>query len=209
MKIKAFYRHLIAMLTLMFAVAVQAQSTAQQQLMDRLSKVDAFSANFEQAVISPEGEQIHAAKGRLSIERPNLFNWTTTTPDENIMISDGETLWYYSPFVEQVTAMWLDDATAQTPFVLLTRNQPDDWQTYTITQQGDTFTLTPKTVGSIGTFAVTVKPDGTLTHFRVTEQDGQQSQFTLSQFSRQAPDASLFEFTPPDSVLVDDQRQPR
>ncbi len=125
------------------------------------------------------------------------------------MISDGETLWYYSPFVEQVTAMWLEDATAQTPFVLLTRNQPGDWQDYQISQAGDTFTLTPKTTGTIGQFDVTVKPDGTLTAFKVVEQDGQQSQFVLSQFSRQAPAADVFSFTPPESVMIDDQRQPR
>ncbi|WP_371326843.1 MULTISPECIES: outer membrane lipoprotein chaperone LolA [Salinivibrio] len=202
-------RHLMVVLSLLFALSVQAKTQAQQHLMDRLSQVDAFSAQFSQTVQSPEGEVIHQAKGRLAIQRPNLFNWTTTSPDETIMISDGETLWYYSPFVEQVTAMWLEDATAQTPFVLLTRNQPSDWQAYQITQEADTFTLTPKTTGTIGEFEVTVKPDGTLTGFTVVEQDGQQSQFTLSQFSRQAPASDVFSFTPPDSVMLDDQRQPR
>ncbi|SIN93235.1 outer membrane lipoprotein chaperone LolA [Salinivibrio sp. ES.052] len=202
-------RHLLAVISLLIAFTAQAQTQAQQHLMERLSQVDAFTAQFSQTVQSPEGEVIHQAKGRLAIERPNLFNWTTTAPDETIMISDGETLWYYSPFVEQVTAMWLEEATAQTPFVLLTRNQPSDWQAYQITQSGDTFTLTPKTTGTIGEFDVTVKPDGTLTGFKVVEQDGQQSQFVLSQFSRQAPKADLFSFTPPESVMVDDQRQPR
>ncbi|OOE96345.1 outer membrane lipoprotein chaperone LolA [Salinivibrio sp. IB643] len=205
----AAVRHLLAVISLLVVVSAQAQTEAQQHLIERLNKVDAFRAQFEQKVLSPEGDEIHQAKGTLAIQRPNLFNWTTTSPDETIMISDGETLWYYSPFVEQVTAMWLEEATAQTPFVLLTRNQPSDWQDYQITQEGNTFTLTPKTTGTIGQFDVTVKPDGTLTGFRVVEQDGQQSQFALSQFSRQTPDADLFSFTPPESVMVDDQRQSR
>lgn len=39
------------------------------------------------------------------------FNWHMTQPDESILVSDGKTLWFYNPFVEQATATWLKDAT--------------------------------------------------------------------------------------------------
>ncbi len=95
-------------------------ATPQQALSSRLDKVNAFSANFTQKVTSPDGEVLVNGTGDLSIKRPNLFRWKTATPDESLLVSDGKTVWYYSPFVEQVTAMWLMDATEQTPFVLLT-----------------------------------------------------------------------------------------
>lgn len=38
------------------------------------------------------------------MKRPNLFNWHMTSPDESVLVSDGQTLWFYNPFVEQVTA---------------------------------------------------------------------------------------------------------
>ena len=90
-----------------------AWATPQQTLSSRLDKVNAFSANFTQKVISPDGEILVDGTGDLSIKRPNLFRWDTKTPDASLLVSDGKTVWYYSPFVEQVTAMWLKDATEQ------------------------------------------------------------------------------------------------
>ena len=43
-------------------------------------------------------------EGELWVKRPNLFNWHMTSPDESVLVSDGQTLWFYNPFVEQVTA---------------------------------------------------------------------------------------------------------
>ncbi len=38
----------------------------------------------------------------------------------------------------------LKDATSNTPFMLIARNQSNDWQQYNIKQNGDDFVLTPK-----------------------------------------------------------------
>lgn len=180
----------------------------QQALSSRLDKVNAFSANFTQKVISPDGETLVDGTGDLSIKRPNLFRWDTKTPDESLLVSDGKTVWYYSPFVEQVTAMWLKDATAQTPFVLLTRNNEKDWSRYNVKQLADTFTLTPKDkTASMDKFIVTVSKDGQVRNFSVVETDGQRSNYTLSKFTRTTPAADLFKFTPPKGVELDDQRQ--
>ena len=46
----------------------------------------------------------------------------TKSPQETQIIADGKTLWYYDPFVQQVTAQWVKDAVNNTPFVLLTSN---------------------------------------------------------------------------------------
>lgn len=183
-------------------------ATPQQALSSRLDKVNAFSANFTQKVISPDGETLVDGTGDLSIKRPNLFRWDTKTPDESLLVSDGKTVWYYSPFVEQVTAMWLKDATAQTPFVLLTRNNEKDWSRYNVKQLADTFTLTPKDkTASMDKFIVTVSKDGQVRNFSVVETDGQRSNYTLSKFTRTTPAADLFKFTPPKGVELDDQRQ--
>ncbi len=185
-----------------------AWATPEQALSSRLDKVNAFSANFTQKVISPEGETLVDGTGDLSIKRPNLFRWDTKTPDESLLVSDGKTVWYYSPFVEQVTAMWLKDAIEQTPFVLLTRNSPKDWARYNVQQLADTFTLTPKEkTSSMDKFIVTVAKDGQVRNFSVIESDGQRSNYTLSKFTRTTPAASLFKFTPPKGVELDDQRQ--
>ncbi|OBU15255.1 outer membrane lipoprotein carrier protein LolA [Photobacterium aquimaris] len=182
-------------------------ATPQQALSSRLDKVNAFSANFTQKVTSPDGEVLVNGTGDLSIKRPNLFRWKTETPDKSLLVSDGKTVWYYSPFVEQVTAMWLKDATEQTPFVLLTRNSASDWSKYNVAQLVDTFTLTPKDkTSSMDKFVVTVSKTGQVRNFSVVETDGQRSKYVLSDFKRTTPAASLFTFTPPKGVELDDQR---
>ncbi|MGF1679901.1 outer membrane lipoprotein chaperone LolA [Photobacterium minamisatsumaniensis] len=187
--------------------SVSAWANPQQELSTRLGKVNAFSADFKQKVVSPDGDVLVEGEGDVSIKRPNLFRWNTETPDENVLVSDGKTLWYYSPFIEQVTAMWLNDATDQTPFVLLTRNSTEDWQQYNVSQTSDTFTLTPKSsASSMGKFIVTVASTGEVRGFSVVEQDGQRSNFTFQRFSKQTPASDLFRFAPPQGVELDDQR---
>ena len=84
-------------------------------LNERLALTEGFSALFSQTVISPDKEVILEGEGEVEIARPSLFRWTTLMPDENVLVSDGKTLWYYSPFIEQVTIYWQEQATAQTP----------------------------------------------------------------------------------------------
>uniref|UniRef100_A0A8W7PRH3 Outer-membrane lipoprotein carrier protein n=1 Tax=Anopheles coluzzii TaxID=1518534 RepID=A0A8W7PRH3_ANOCL len=96
--------------------------------------------------------------------------------NESVLVSDGETLWFYNPFVEQVTATWLKSATGNTPFMLITRNNANDWKQYNVKQKGDDFELTPKaSTGNLKQFAITVTNSGTIKSFTAVEQDGQRS----------------------------------
>ncbi|MGL5237601.1 MAG: outer membrane lipoprotein chaperone LolA, partial [Plesiomonas shigelloides] len=130
---------------------------ARSDLQNRLGKINSFSASFEQTVTGPSGAAIQQGEGKLAVTRPNLFRWEAKTPDESLLVTDGKTLWFFNPFVEQVTISNLKDATSNTPFVLLTRNNPSDWAKYNITQKGDQFTLKPiKSDGNMKQFDLTV-----------------------------------------------------
>lgn len=188
-------------------VAPVVFATQQKELSFRLSKLDTFTASFDQIVTSPEGQVISKGKGTLAVKRPNLFKWETKTPDENLLISDGKTLWYFTPFIEQVTAMWLEDAISQTPFVLLTRNNEKDWENYDVKQIGDLFKLSPKGKDSQGVFILNVLKDGRLTEFSVIEQDGQKSRFKFKNVRNTPLKDLMFTFTVPKGVELDDQRQ--
>ncbi|HCH01954.1 MAG TPA: outer membrane lipoprotein carrier protein LolA [Vibrio sp.] len=178
------------------------------ELNARLSKNDGFSADFTQKVTSPEGEVLLDGEGSADISRPSLFRWKTSAPDETLLVSDGKNVWYYSPFVEQVTILSQEQATAQTPFVLLTRNRASDWANYDVTQSDDTFTLKPTAAdSSVGTFQIKINAKGVVQQFNVIEQDGQKSQFEFTHFSMKKPDAAIFSFSVPKGVEVDDQRQ--
>lgn len=147
-------------------------------------------------------------QGDLWVKRPNLFNWHMTQPDESILVSDGKTLWFYNPFVEQATATNLSSATGNTPFMLIARNQASDWQQYNIKQNGDDFVLVPKgNNGNLKQFTINVSQNGTINQFSAVEQDDQRSSYQLKSQQNGAVDPSKFTFTPPQGVTVDDQRK--
>ncbi|SDH05796.1 outer membrane lipoprotein carrier protein [Vibrio xiamenensis] len=191
----------------LFFVSLSALAAPKDVLNQRLQLTDGFSADFAQTVTAPDGEVVMEGKGKVEIARPSLFRWTTTEPDENVLVSDGKTLWYYSPFVEQVSIYWQEQATEQTPFVLLTRNRASDWDNYNVEQQGDVFTLTPTAADSNqGQFKIEIGAKGVVKGFGVIEQDGQKSQFSFDHVSLKTPSKDRFTFVVPKGVEVDDQR---
>ncbi|WP_407832306.1 outer membrane lipoprotein chaperone LolA [Vibrio rotiferianus] len=205
---KLFSAKLFSTLVLSFSLFSTANAaTPKDELNKRLSMNDGFSADFSQQVISPEGETVMEGEGTVEIARPSLFRWSTTFPDENLLVSDGKTLWYYSPFIEQVSIYWQEQATEQTPFVLLTRNRASDWDNYQISQKGDQFTLIPTAVDSTqGQFQINIDAKGVVKGFNVVEQDGQKGLFTFNNVKLGKPKADRFTFTIPNGVEVDDQR---
>lgn len=181
---------------------------AASDLKSRLDKVSSFHASFTQKVTDGSGAAVQEGQGDLWVKRPNLFNWHMTQPDESVLVSDGKTLWFYNPFVEQATATWLKDATSNTPFMLIARNQASDWKQYNVSQQGDSFSLTPKSPdGNLKQFNINVSPNGTINQFSAVEQDGQRSSYALKSQQNGTVSADKFKFTPPKGVTLDDQRQ--
>ncbi|UQY45542.1 outer membrane lipoprotein chaperone LolA [Erwinia sp. PK3-005] len=188
--------------------SASALADASSELQQRLDKVSSFHASFNQKVTDSSGSNVQEGEGELWVKRPNLFNWHMTAPDESVIISDGKTLWFYNPFVEQVSATWLNSATSNTPFMLIARNQRSDWQQYNVKQQGDNFELTPKTdAGNLKQFMINVSGNGTINQFSAIEQDGQRSSYVLKSQNNGPVSADKFTFTPPKGVTVDDQRQ--
>lgn len=183
-------------------------ANAASDLQQRLDKVKSFHATFNQKVTDGSGQSVQDGEGEMWVQRPNLFNWHMTAPDESILISDGKTLWFYNPFVEQVSASWLKDATSNTPFMLIARNQSSDWKQYNVAQKGNDFSLTPKAAdGNLKQFTINVSPNGTINQFSAIEQDGQRSSYALKSQQNGSVSADKFKFTPPQGVTVDDQRQ--
>ena len=158
-----------------------AFADAASELQTRLSQVNALNADFEQTVTSGGGKNVQQGSGKIQIKRPNLFRMDTKT---------------------------VKDAVNNTPFVLLTSNDKNHWNQYTVTQQTDTFVLKPKSSRSnIKQFDIRVDANGVLRNFSTTEKDGQTNLYVLRNITNQGLSDSLFQFTPSKGVEVDDQRK--
>lgn len=192
----------------LFAMASMVWANADIELQNRLNKVSVLSADFAQTVMSANGSNVQQGNGKLRIKRPNLFRMDTKSPQETQIIADGKTLWFYDPFVEQVTANWVKDAVNNTPFVLLTSNDKSHWAQYTVEQKDDRFVLKPKAKNSnIKQFDIRIDPNGVLKGFSTIEKDGQSNQYILRNITNQNLDGSLFKFTVPKGIELDDQRK--
>lgn len=184
---------------------VQAQSV-KDELKEKLTALQPFSANFEQTVVSAEGEKLLTAQGDMQLQRPNKFRWNTTAPDEQLIISDGETLWFYNPFVEQVSIYTLTDAIANTPFMLLAGNEKASWDQYRVTKLKDEYRVVTPNDESAVAFSVSFSGNHIAT-FTVEESQGQSSSFILSDYTNlKSNNAALFDFKVPENTDIDDQR---
>ena len=198
---------------------------AKQQLMAQLSKLAFFSANFNQKILNDAGELLQQGSGNLAISKPNLVNWKTITPDETLIVSDGNTLWFYDPFIEQASAFSLAKSIHNTPILLLTSDEPELWQQYEVSQQSHEsdhtqsdlrFIVIPKddnsqikklTLRFTDASAQSNDTELQLSEFSFEDATGQVSQISLSHFnSRVKPQASLFTFTLPEGVRLEDKR---
>ncbi|BFU59936.1 MULTISPECIES: outer membrane lipoprotein chaperone LolA [Rodentibacter] len=203
---KKTYLKLTALALMGFSNIVLADAAS--ELQTRLSQVNVLSADFSQTVTSGDGQNVQQGSGKIQIKRPNLFRMDTKSPQETQIIADGKTLWYYDPFVQQVTAQWVKDAVNNTPFVLLTSDDKSHWNQYSVTQQADTFILKPKSDKSnIRQFDIRVDSNGVLRNFSTTEKDGQTNLYVLRNITNQGLENSLFKFTVPKGVELDDQRK--
>ncbi|MBF0784439.1 outer membrane lipoprotein chaperone LolA [Muribacter muris] len=184
-----------------------ADSASVAELQKRLEQATQYSADFDQTVRSSKGKEIQKGKGKFYVKRPNLFRMDTKSPQENLIVSDGQTLWFYDPFVSQVTANWMKDAVSNTPFVLLTSNDKNHWDQYDVTQNMDNFVLKPKSKKSaIKQFDVRIDANGLLKGFSTIERDGQSNLYVLRNISTANVAADLFKFSVPKGAELDDQR---
>ena len=193
-------------------------SAAKQQLITNLAKLSFFSATFTQKIIDLQGQVLLEGSGTIAMSKPNLIHWQTITPDETLLVSDGNTLWSYDPFIEQASAYSLAKSIHNTPILLLTSDEPSLWQQYKVikastatvkTSRFEVFPLTDN--GQIKkltlSFNVGTQNETQLSALSFEDATGQISQISLTDFNAKVkPAASLFEFTLPQGVRLEDQR---
>jgi outer membrane lipoprotein carrier protein len=182
--------------------------TDSELLQQKLSKFTSIQSNFAQQVINQVGEVIQNSWGQLTIARPGNFHWEVTKPEEELIVSNGQNMWLYSPFIEQVTIMKFSDAIAGTPFALLSGANAEEWANFNVKKIGEQFIVENNKQEVKGNeFIFTFDSTDNVTEFIVEEAQGQKSIFTLSD-TKQGPKLTkgFFEFKIPQGVEIDDQR---
>ncbi|WP_411360316.1 outer membrane lipoprotein chaperone LolA [Pseudidiomarina sp. YC-516-91] len=187
-----------------------AAKTELRQIFDELSTLQ---ADFTQQVVDANGELVQELKGHLAMATPNQFFWQSNAPDELVLVADGRTVYYYDPFVDQVTLSDQTTASAQSPFLLLLDAQASAWADYKVSKTELSYQLEPTAANADQqalqiNFVATDKQDEiVLDSLLLDDGQGQVTHIDLTnvQVDKAVP-YSLFSFEIPATAVVDDQR---
>jgi outer membrane lipoprotein carrier protein len=201
---------LMSVLLALPAYAASADAAADADALRRVEQAfDALTsmrAEFRQSVTDARGELIESAEGTVSLARPGRFRWDYRVP-EQVIVSDGVTVWFHDVELEQVTIRQAADTVEGTPAMLLT-GEGDLRSEFDVSDGG-------KSEGLVWSRLMPRRADGDFRELRLGFADGQLRRMTLLdrlgqtteiEFARieRNPrlDASTFRFTPPPGVDV-------
>ncbi|MCL5255947.1 MAG: outer membrane lipoprotein chaperone LolA [Gammaproteobacteria bacterium] len=195
---------------------ILAQETSAQALQHRLNELKSLQGHFMQEIFE-DGQLIQELQGHFVLERPARLRWVTEAPEASVMVADGDTLWYYNPFIEQVTLFNQTDAMQSNPLLLLLENDQQDWQNFIVEQHDDaefqvwSIADKPGTSGSGSVLELAFRKDATsafaLETLRLRDLHGQESVFYLANLTyNEAVAGHPFQFDIPAGTDIDDQR---
>lgn len=86
----------------------------------RYEKTGDFSANFQQTSTLASLKKEQSAAGKVYIQKPGKMRWEYQSPEKQLIVSDGETVWVYNPGLGQVIENPLSNAyDSKTPALFL------------------------------------------------------------------------------------------
>lgn len=183
-----------------------ADSAAALRVQRYLGELRSLRAEFRQTVTDARGRVIENAEGTMALARPGRFRWDYRVP-EQVVVSDGVSVWLYDVELEQVTVRAADEALAGTPAMLLAGpgDLGDEFEITDAGQEGglEWSLLTPR------------RPDGDFRELRLgfagrdlqrmtlSDRLGQSTELLLLRVERNPRlEESLFSFKPPPGIDV-------
>ena len=192
------------MVAFLVSVSFQASADTKEELQSKLSTLNALSSTFSQTVTRKDGSLVSKSSGRLSLKKPDKFILHTTSPDEQVLFTKGSTVYFYDPFVNQVSIFDKQELYSS-PFMLLTTKSESVWGQYEVAKVGNSYVLKAKNPGQVVSIKLEFQGD-LVSDLYVRLKDGNTNRYTLSQVKTQVSDSS-FEYKIPEDAQIDDERK--
>jgi outer membrane lipoprotein carrier protein len=182
------------------------------ELHELLSQTRSLQGDFTQVTTDQQGEVVEENTGTFAIKRPGLLRWHIEKPFEQLLVSNGETLWVYDPDLEQVTINTVDEQMQQNSALLLSSDLEQlqaNYQAEEVRSQGDenVFALVPKDQGNTFERLELQFEGDQLSGWELYTALGEKSTFTFERVKVNQPVSDdLFKFDPPPGVDVLDER---
>lgn len=186
-----------------FSISVGFASP-KDDLKERLQSFKALSSSFEQEVIKADGSIVSTSKGRLLVSKPDRLMMHTETPDEQYLFTKGDAVYFYDPFVNQLSIFSVADLNTA-PFLLLNSDDKKLWDQYEVKSQGQSFTLRPHSSKEFKEIELKFK-DNMLERLVIFMKDGNKNIYKLSSQSSQV-NLKDFDISIHEDAEVDDERR--
>jgi len=113
-------RSLLLIVTFLLGLfSSHAPAAAIASLNNFVDKVQTFRAEFSQTLLDQNFQILQKTGGSMLFARPGKFRWSYETPYQQLIVGDGEYVWFYDQDLEQVTVRKLDLTLGSTPAALL------------------------------------------------------------------------------------------
>jgi outer membrane lipoprotein carrier protein len=164
-----------------------------------------FSAEFEEQRFSPQGDLVSSSQGKCRIHKPRKLHWEYSVPAEQLIVSDGDTLWIYEPELEQVIISSISTMTSTALGPLLgTSESLDKLYTFKAMSNANWFQLRPVSGAQLSdTVKADIKfMDGQIDEIRLLDGLGFVTRVIFSKVDHKAFESDIFHFVPPKNVDV-------
>lgn len=196
------------LLLLLACLPLFCHASSSDELKQKLSEWNGFSAQFSQKTYSFDGELVQEGEGQILLTKPDLFKWHTQRPDEMLIQSDGETIWVLNPLLESVTLYSVSQFEDTTPLTLLATDDDKVWENYQVVIEGSKYRLVSQVAESSIEYFELSFDQAALSGFVIVDRQGQRSEFNLANFKAlESEEKQNFVFQIPPDVDVDDQRE--
>uniref|UniRef100_UPI0033411733 outer membrane lipoprotein chaperone LolA n=1 Tax=Castellaniella defragrans TaxID=75697 RepID=UPI0033411733 len=98
--------------------AMALAASAREQLHDFIADVHSATGQFQQSMTDGQGAG-RPQLGEFSFQRPGKFRWEVRKPYEQLIVSDGQSVYQYDPDLQQVTQRSARQAIGASPAALL------------------------------------------------------------------------------------------
>lgn len=199
--------------TVMFSLISSAHAESAEAALARfLDGVTSYQASFTQVQTDERGMKLQTSSGTMALLRPGKFRWQYAAPAQQLIVTDGVTLWLYDEDLKQVTVRPAAEALQGTPAALLAQKKTLT-ETFTVSDEGEVrgvrqLKLKPKSNDSDFQDVSLWLKSGAPQRMVFRDTLGGATDITFSKAKTNTRlSATLFRFTPPKGVEVIDSTQ--
>lgn len=204
-------RKIVCSIALLIFTSV-VSATPATQLVQLLGSYSTYSADFSQITMSDQQAIQQQSQGRVLLQRPGRIWWQVKTPQSELIVVNGKTLWRYDPLLKQATKQAIDPSSQVfNPAFLLASDIGsimNKFDVVLVKLKGQSwYKLTPKSPSKSSFKHIYLNfNQGRLAQLIVINNLDERSLFRFKHVSiNQSISSSVFQFKPPQGVDVDVQ----